>query len=222
MCCVTSVKTDSPPKTQNIQAFPWKWNEKKPLLPLSLKFERFEVNTGAWLWFFVGDMHVTCHRPISCVCFDRRALRTKPLKNCRRRSCLCCLVSRWSRTRSICSLVSCWSCACHDSAFWFFSCMFLRQAGSSYDIPKKLQEVFGSLRAADEIIDEGHIIGKVTITDDVFAQSLLLRPSVRLAFCRRRHALWQVGRMHVVLSQCGVVCPVRYVSQQSLMFVCFS
>lgn len=35
------------------------------------------------------------------------------------------------------------------------------QAGSSYDIPKKLQEVFGSLRAADEIIDEGHIIGKV-------------------------------------------------------------
>eukprot|EP00904_Undaria_pinnatifida_P006268 jgi/Undpi1/2771/HiC_scaffold_14.g06148.m1 len=34
------------------------------------------------------------------------------------------------------------------------------QAGSSYDIPKKLQEVFGSLRAADEIIDEGHIIGK--------------------------------------------------------------
>lgn len=38
----------------------------------------------------------------------------------------------------------------------------IRQAGSSYDIPKKLQEVFGSLRAADEIIDEGHIIGKVT------------------------------------------------------------
>ncbi|CAM9197583.1 unnamed protein product [Ascophyllum nodosum] len=34
------------------------------------------------------------------------------------------------------------------------------QAGSSYDIPKKLQEVFGPLRAADEIIDEGHIIGK--------------------------------------------------------------
>ena len=36
------------------------------------------------------------------------------------------------------------------------------QAGSSYDIPKKLQEVFGPLRAADEIIDEGHIIGKVS------------------------------------------------------------
>ncbi|CAM9639374.1 unnamed protein product, partial [Choristocarpus tenellus] len=34
------------------------------------------------------------------------------------------------------------------------------QAGSSYDIPKKLQQVFGPLRAADEIIDEGHIIGK--------------------------------------------------------------
>lgn len=40
------------------------------------------------------------------------------------------------------------------------TCVLL-QAGSSYDIPKKLQEVFGSLRAADEIIDEGHIIGKV-------------------------------------------------------------
>jgi len=34
------------------------------------------------------------------------------------------------------------------------------QAGSSYDIPKLTQQTFGSLRAADEIIDEGHFIGK--------------------------------------------------------------
>eukprot|EP00854_Cymbomonas_tetramitiformis_P011700 gene11700-13815_t len=34
------------------------------------------------------------------------------------------------------------------------------KAGSSYDIPKLTQQTFGPLRAADEIIDEGHIIGK--------------------------------------------------------------
>lgn len=34
------------------------------------------------------------------------------------------------------------------------------QAGSSYDIPRQTQQTFGSLRAADEIIDEGHFIGK--------------------------------------------------------------
>jgi hypothetical protein len=34
------------------------------------------------------------------------------------------------------------------------------QAGSSYDIPKLTQQTFGRLRAADEIIDEGHFIGK--------------------------------------------------------------
>jgi len=34
------------------------------------------------------------------------------------------------------------------------------QAGSSYDIPKLTQQTFGTLRAADEIIDEGHFIGK--------------------------------------------------------------
>mmetsp|Transcript_20399 Transcript_20399/g.26454 ORF Transcript_20399/g.26454 Transcript_20399/m.26454 type:complete len:785 (-) Transcript_20399:426-2780(-) len=34
------------------------------------------------------------------------------------------------------------------------------QAGSSYDIPKLTQQSFGVLRAADEIIDEGHFIGK--------------------------------------------------------------
>jgi len=34
------------------------------------------------------------------------------------------------------------------------------QAGSSYDIPKLTQQTFGALRAADEIIDEGHFIGK--------------------------------------------------------------
>lgn len=34
------------------------------------------------------------------------------------------------------------------------------QAGSSYNIPKLTQQVFGKLRAADEIIDEGHFIGK--------------------------------------------------------------
>merc|ERR1719238_1697450 len=34
------------------------------------------------------------------------------------------------------------------------------QAGSSYDIPKMTQQTFGTLRAADEIIDEGHFIGK--------------------------------------------------------------
>mmetsp|Transcript_33009 Transcript_33009/g.105336 ORF Transcript_33009/g.105336 Transcript_33009/m.105336 type:complete len:438 (+) Transcript_33009:1079-2392(+) len=34
------------------------------------------------------------------------------------------------------------------------------QAGSSYDIPKLTQQSFGPLRAADEIIDEGHFIGK--------------------------------------------------------------
>merc|ERR1719284_304603 len=34
------------------------------------------------------------------------------------------------------------------------------QAGSSYDIPKLTQQTFGNLRAADEIIDEGHFIGK--------------------------------------------------------------
>merc|ERR1740138_1675429 len=34
------------------------------------------------------------------------------------------------------------------------------QAGSSYNIPKQTQQTFGKLRAADEIIDEGHFIGK--------------------------------------------------------------
>lgn len=34
------------------------------------------------------------------------------------------------------------------------------QAGSSYNIPKMTQQTFGKLRAADEIIDEGHFIGK--------------------------------------------------------------
>ncbi len=34
------------------------------------------------------------------------------------------------------------------------------QAGSSYDIPKLTQQTFGTLRACDEIIDEGHFIGK--------------------------------------------------------------
>lgn len=34
------------------------------------------------------------------------------------------------------------------------------QAGSSYNIPKLTQQTFGALRAADEIIDEGHFIGK--------------------------------------------------------------
>mgnify|MGYP006137914603 CR=1 FL=1 len=36
----------------------------------------------------------------------------------------------------------------------------LLQAGSSYDIPKLTQQTFGKLRASDEIIDEGHFIGK--------------------------------------------------------------
>ena len=34
------------------------------------------------------------------------------------------------------------------------------QAGSSYNIPKLTQRIFGHLRATDEIIDEGHFIGK--------------------------------------------------------------
>lgn len=34
------------------------------------------------------------------------------------------------------------------------------QAGSSYDIPKLTQQTYGRIRAADEIIDEGHFIGK--------------------------------------------------------------
>lgn len=34
------------------------------------------------------------------------------------------------------------------------------QAGSSYDIPKLTQQTYGQARAADEIIDEGHFIGK--------------------------------------------------------------
>lgn len=34
------------------------------------------------------------------------------------------------------------------------------QAGSSYDIPALTQQTFGKLRAADEIIDEGHFMGK--------------------------------------------------------------
>jgi len=34
------------------------------------------------------------------------------------------------------------------------------QAGSSYNIPKLTQQTFGTLRASDEIIDEGHFIGK--------------------------------------------------------------
>merc|ERR1712087_374107 len=34
------------------------------------------------------------------------------------------------------------------------------QAGSSYNIPKLTRQTFGTLRAADEIIDEGHFIGK--------------------------------------------------------------
>lgn len=38
---------------------------------------------------------------------------------------------------------------------------WLVQAGSSYNIPRMTQRAFGKLRAADEIIDEGHFIGKV-------------------------------------------------------------
>lgn len=34
------------------------------------------------------------------------------------------------------------------------------QAGSSYNIPRLTQQTYGSLRASDEIIDEGHFIGK--------------------------------------------------------------
>merc|ERR1719261_1758932 len=34
------------------------------------------------------------------------------------------------------------------------------QAGSSYNIPANTQQAFGRLRSADEIIDEGHFIGK--------------------------------------------------------------
>lgn len=34
------------------------------------------------------------------------------------------------------------------------------QAGSSYNIPQMTQQTYGSLRASDEIIDEGHFIGK--------------------------------------------------------------
>merc|ERR1712151_374226 len=34
------------------------------------------------------------------------------------------------------------------------------QAGSSYDIPKLTQQTYGASRACDEIIDEGHFIGK--------------------------------------------------------------
>lgn len=34
------------------------------------------------------------------------------------------------------------------------------QAGSSYNVPANTQQAFGTLRAADEIIDEGHFIGK--------------------------------------------------------------
>jgi len=34
------------------------------------------------------------------------------------------------------------------------------QAGSSYNIPKLTQQTFGKLRGADEIIDEGHFLGK--------------------------------------------------------------
>jgi 2-oxoisovalerate dehydrogenase E1 component len=34
------------------------------------------------------------------------------------------------------------------------------QAGSSYDIPKLTQQTYGQIRAADEIIDEGHFTGK--------------------------------------------------------------
>src|SRR5687768_14352575 len=34
------------------------------------------------------------------------------------------------------------------------------QAGSSYDIPKLTQQTYGKIRAADEIIDEGHFLGK--------------------------------------------------------------
>ena len=34
------------------------------------------------------------------------------------------------------------------------------QAGSSYNIPANTQQAFGTLRAADEIIDEGHFIGE--------------------------------------------------------------
>lgn len=34
------------------------------------------------------------------------------------------------------------------------------QAGSSYNIPKLTQQTFGKIRASDEIIEEGHFIGK--------------------------------------------------------------
>jgi pyruvate/2-oxoglutarate/acetoin dehydrogenase E1 component len=34
------------------------------------------------------------------------------------------------------------------------------QAGSSYGIPGMTQQTYGNLRASDEIIDEGHFIGK--------------------------------------------------------------
>ena len=36
------------------------------------------------------------------------------------------------------------------------------QAGSSYGVPGLTQQTYGSLRASDEIIDEGHFIGKVS------------------------------------------------------------
>ena len=34
------------------------------------------------------------------------------------------------------------------------------QAGSSYGIPGMTQQTYGSMRASDEIISEGHFIGK--------------------------------------------------------------
>ena len=36
------------------------------------------------------------------------------------------------------------------------------QAGSSYNVPGLTQQTYGELRASDEIIDEGHFIGKVS------------------------------------------------------------
>jgi TPP-dependent pyruvate/acetoin dehydrogenase alpha subunit len=65
------------------------------------------------------------------------------------------------------------------------------QAGSSYDIPKLTQQTYGQVRAADEIIDEGHFIGKA------LGEALNgYRPIVELMVSHRSFCCRNVDSMH--------------------------
>lgn len=59
------------------------------------------------------------------------------------------------------------------------------QAGSSYDIPKLTQQTYGQIRAADEIIDEGHFIGKA-LGEGLNGYRPIVELMVRLLLARSR------------------------------------